>query len=275
MLKILLSIFLIETTASGVGSTPPDSTKNSFNLFHRTPKKMMRSFETDRPDATESAYTVDAGHFQLETDLFKTDRLSLDGIKTIQNSYNGFNLKLGITNSTDIQFIANMITHTKISKEKTRKNDQFFNDITIRIKRNIWGNDMDKTAMAILPFVNFNNGSIGEMTGGVILPFSIELPNDWGFGTQAEFDLEKNQINKGYHLNYLYSATIAHPLFRTLDFFSEGLISKESEMNSSEYFIDAGLVYSWKENIKLDSGIYYGLKNSSSKTYFIGISFRY
>lgn len=28
----------------------------------------MRDFETDRPDVTESAYTVDAGHFQLETD---------------------------------------------------------------------------------------------------------------------------------------------------------------------------------------------------------------
>ena len=35
----------------------------------------MRDFETDRPDITESAYSVDAGHFQLETDLFKTEHV--------------------------------------------------------------------------------------------------------------------------------------------------------------------------------------------------------
>lgn len=44
----------------------------------------MRDFETGRPDVTESAYTVDAAHFQLETDLFKTERSNIDGIKTIK-----------------------------------------------------------------------------------------------------------------------------------------------------------------------------------------------
>jgi hypothetical protein len=29
----------------------------------------MREMSTDRPDQTESAYTVDAGHFQVEMDL--------------------------------------------------------------------------------------------------------------------------------------------------------------------------------------------------------------
>ncbi|MEO8821382.1 MAG: hypothetical protein ABI267_05890 [Ginsengibacter sp.] len=45
-----------------------DSSKSGYTIFNPTPKKLMRDFETDRPDVTESAYTVDAGHFQLETD---------------------------------------------------------------------------------------------------------------------------------------------------------------------------------------------------------------
>ena len=34
----------------------------------------MREMSTDRPDKTESPYTVDAGHFQIEWDLFNFER---------------------------------------------------------------------------------------------------------------------------------------------------------------------------------------------------------
>src|SRR5436190_23093328 len=42
--------------------------KSQFNLFNPTPGELMREFRTDRPDKTESPYTVDAGHFQVEVD---------------------------------------------------------------------------------------------------------------------------------------------------------------------------------------------------------------
>ena len=43
--------------------------KSSYHFFNPTPRELMREMSTDRPDLTESAYTVDAGHFQIETDL--------------------------------------------------------------------------------------------------------------------------------------------------------------------------------------------------------------
>src|SRR5215208_5769920 len=43
--------------------------KNVYNLFHPTPPDLMRELSTDRPDKTESPYTVDAGHVQIEMDL--------------------------------------------------------------------------------------------------------------------------------------------------------------------------------------------------------------
>ena len=45
------------------------SRKSAYRLFHPTPTADQREMSTDRPDQTESAYTVDAGHFQLEMDL--------------------------------------------------------------------------------------------------------------------------------------------------------------------------------------------------------------
>src|SRR5687767_7346997 len=43
--------------------------KLRYHLFNPTPRQLMREMSTDRPDKTESAYTVDAGHFQVEADL--------------------------------------------------------------------------------------------------------------------------------------------------------------------------------------------------------------
>ena len=40
--------------------------KSDYNLFNPTPRELMREMSTDRPDTTESPYTVDAGHYQVE-----------------------------------------------------------------------------------------------------------------------------------------------------------------------------------------------------------------
>ena len=60
------------------------SDKSGYHLFHPTPRALMREMSTDRPDQTESAYTVDAGHFQLEMDFanFTYDHHSADGVRT-------------------------------------------------------------------------------------------------------------------------------------------------------------------------------------------------
>ncbi len=252
-----------------------DSTKWSFSVFHPCPKTQMRSFVTDRPDATESPYTLDAGHFQFETDIFKKDISSANGIKTIVNSINGFNLKFGLTNSLDIQFISAFFVNTRVIDESTSETKTFFNNNQIRIKQNIRGNDKGKTALALLPFVNIPTRTDEKLTGGLIVPFSISFANDWSLGTQLEVDIERNQSGNGAHFNPLVSATVSHPLIRNFDMFLEGVITRETELNQDEYFIDSGLVYELGKRINLDTGIYYGIKNTSSRVYFIGLSFRY
>ena len=249
--------------------------KKKYHLFFSTPIEKMRGFETDRPDATESAYTVDAGHFQFETDLFKTDRSSVEGIKTIQNSFNVVNLKLGLTNSLDIQFIAESFIYIKIVDRNSTITNSAFGNLTIRLKQNVWGNDDGKTALAILPFINIPTTSENKITGGIVVPFALSLSNNWNFGSQIETALEQNQLLNGYHMNYLATATISHPLFIKCNFFTEAYIYRESELKIFDYFLNCGFVYELKENIKLDTGLYYGLKNTSSKIYFLGLSFRY
>ena len=67
----------------------------------------MREMSTDRPDKTESPYTVDAGHFQVEMDVlaYSYDRNNgLPGDTRVESlSIAPMNLKVGLCNRADFQ----------------------------------------------------------------------------------------------------------------------------------------------------------------------------
>src|SRR5688572_22247357 len=61
------------------------------------PAGALRELTTDRPDSTESPFTVDAGHLQLEMDVASYTRNRLDGVRTTEWVIAPFNLRYGIT----------------------------------------------------------------------------------------------------------------------------------------------------------------------------------
>ena len=251
-----------------------DTAKNSYHLFNPTPRHQMREFETDRPDATESPITLDAGHFQYEADLFKSEKIKTGGIKTVNNFYNAANIKSGITNSLDLQLTAETFTTTAVKTAGGRTSTSGFGGLSVRIKKNLWGNDGGKTAFSLLPFINLPVHPSQKISGGIIFPFAASFAHGWGFGAQIETDLVNGEVNSDYHVDYLISATISHPMTKDLDFFFEGSALRNNEIKTFEYFLDGGIVYNVRKNINLDTGVYYGLKKISSKTFFVGLSFR-
>lgn len=58
--------------AMPIAGAAPD--KNHYTLFNPTPNQFLRDLTTDRPDTTESPFTIDAGHVQIETNLFGYSR---------------------------------------------------------------------------------------------------------------------------------------------------------------------------------------------------------
>ena len=76
--------------------------KSHYSLFSPTPAAQMRAFDTDRPDKTNSAHTVDAGHFQLEMDMFAYSHDRHNSERSfLQNdnwTFANTNLRIGLTN---------------------------------------------------------------------------------------------------------------------------------------------------------------------------------
>ncbi len=71
VLGSLLGPALLSIGACAEPATASDSKtdKSVFNLFNPTPTEFLRPMDMDGPGSTESQYTVDAGHFQVELTL--------------------------------------------------------------------------------------------------------------------------------------------------------------------------------------------------------------
>jgi hypothetical protein len=80
-LKILagIGLWLVTgiSTAFAQSAGQPDKSVNT--LFNPVPDDQMRDFNTDRPPKANSPYTVDAGHFQYETDIVNAAFNQLSG----------------------------------------------------------------------------------------------------------------------------------------------------------------------------------------------------
>lgn len=271
--KLFIALGLILT-----GSFTFAQDNKKYNLFNPVQREKMREMSTDRPDVTESPISVDAGHFQLETDLFKTSRNTENGITTVENKYNLANLKLGLSKNMDLQLVVeSVVQHFDLDNNGYRlANNYGFGDLTLRLKYNLWGNDGGKTAFAMMPYVNFPTSKYSAyVEPGIVFPFSLELENDFSIGTQVQFDLLKSISRSGYHGSILQSAVIGKGLTKSLDTFVESFYTYDFEDKNFQVSLDGGFAYAITPNVKFDVGVNIGLTKNTDKVYFIGFSFRY
>jgi hypothetical protein len=266
-------------------TSAPD--KSRYNLFNPTPAALMRPMETDRPDKTESPYTVDAGHFMFEMDVvtYAYDRDGSGGgdIRTERWAVAPVNLKLGLTNNIDLQVIIEPYNQVRVEDRAggTIAKSSGFGDVTTRLKVNLWGNDGGKTALAIMPFLKFptNQDSLGNnaVEGGVIFPFALELPHGWALGLQTEFDFLRNEVASGYHASFINTVVLNHDIVGKLsgyvEFFSEVSTQRDTRWVGT---FDVGLLYTLTKNIQFDAGINIGVtKSAPDFNPFLGLSWRF
>jgi hypothetical protein len=274
----LLSVFQI---GHAFADKPPD--KSGYNLFHPTPDALLREMATDRPDKTESAYSVDAGHFQFEIDLlsYSYDRSEHETVKALAIA--PINLKVGILNNVDLQLIAESynIQRTKDRAANSSTRLAGFGDLLLRCKTNLWGNDGGPSALAVMPFVkiptNQHDLGNGALEGGIIFPFAMDLPADWGFGAQAEMDYLQDSGSSDYHQEFINTVTVSHDIAGKLGGYVE-LFSNVSTEHGAKWIatFDFGFTYALTPDIQLDAGMNIGLTSAADDLNpFIGLSMRY
>jgi hypothetical protein len=280
---VLLCTLICDGLAADDDTNKPPADKTGYNLFNPVPLELMRELSPDRPDKTESPYTVDAGHFQLEMDFANYTENNTDGVRTETWNVAPVNLKVGVLNNVDVQFVLDDYLNARTVNHVagTTTTQSGFGDFTTRVKINLWGNDGGPTAFGVMPFVKFptNTDHLGNnaIEGGVLFPLEVKLPGDWDMGLETATSFLRNDANGNYHEEFANMVTFDHAILGKLSGYCEFFSSVSTERGASWVgTVDVGLEYLVTENVQLDCGCNVGVTRAADDVNpFAGITVRF
>jgi hypothetical protein len=263
--------------------------KGGYSLFDPTPNRLLRDMATDRPDTTESPLTVDAGHIQIETNLFGYARSRPDEDGTVTDSYEfaTTNVRIGLTNSTEINVVWQPYgsVRTRAADVGALSRQSGIGGVDIRGKVNLWGNDtFERTgsALALLPFVTLpikeDNGISPEhVEGGLIVPLALTLPHKFGLGLNGGVVWVKNDDAAGYRAEYLASASLAYEWTDKLGTYYEVAANFDTDDPRGDVVVlGTGITYAVTDNLQLDAGVNLGVTSAADRVNpFVGVSSRF
>lgn len=285
MLRALSFAIPATVMASAADLDLPD--KSHYHLFNPTPVSLLRDMSTDRPDKTESPYTIDAGHFQIESDLviYQQDHDTSSGRNVHGDawSFATLNLKAGLCNFSDLQVV--LLPYSRVRTDDriagTIDHQSGFADILTRLKINLWGDDGGPSAAAIMPFAKWPTSQDqlgnGAIEGGLIIPLAFELPAGFGCGLMTQFNWIQDSTSSDYHPEFINSVTFDHKIVGNLEAYVElwTLLSAERGAPWQATF-DFGFTYALTQSIQLDTGLNIGLtKSAPDLNPFFGFSIRF
>lgn len=290
MRKALFGLLAPTMLAIGADVEPPSAgkpgaDKSVFNLLNPTPTEYLRAMDRDGPGTTESPYTVDAGHFQVEMTMvdYTYDRESFDTTTKRFQAWEiaSMNLKLGLLNQLDAQLVLETYNLVFEREDGSRVTRRGFGDTRFRLKYNFWGNDGGRTAFAATPYVKFPTSQEGignrGVEGGLVLPLEVELPSDFYLAWTTRFDAVRNEGESGYHAEFVNSVEFGRDLFGNLSGYLEFFSAVSTKRGADwEGTFDPGLIYKVTENLQFIIGLNIGVTRPADDwDAFAGMTWRY
>ncbi len=255
--------------------------KNRYWLLYPTPPDQMRAFSTDRPTKSNVPYTVDAGHFQYETDLANyTHQVSgstrIDTLLVPNPTF-----KVGLTNNVDLEVNVPFAgVHTFGSGPATTL--WGIGDTFVRSKINLWGNDGGNTAAAVIPFVKAPSAPIGigngAVEGGLIGPLAVALPYSFTLVLVPEVDVLKNVADDGRHGNYVFDVNLSREVIKNVTAYVElwSDYNADPALGVTLMSFDTAVAWVFLPNAQIDFGANFGITRATPAVQvYTGLSQRF
>lgn len=259
--------------------------KSQYTLFNPTPKDQMRDFNTDRPTKSNVPYTVDAGHFQYEGDIFIH---SFDNTSTPDTNISSWvignpTFKAGILNNLDVE--VNFSAYNSITSQSRSDGTTTalggFGDVVTRAKLNLFGNEGGRPALALIPFAKWPTAPQGignrYVEGGIAAPLAVPLPLGFTTILMGELDYLKNPNDAGYHVNIPALINVSHSVVEGVTAYAEIYANWSTHPDVRDiYTLDFAVAWSPMPNFQLDVGVNIGLVSAATPyQFYMGIAQRF
>lgn len=264
-------------------STTPTPDKSHYTIFNPTPVDLRRSYNTDRPSKTDSPYTIDAGTFQIESDLANWTLGYEEGVRVRTWIVGNTNLKVGLTNWMDLQIFPQLYVNTRTSgpnfgKEVTHDG---FGDTTVRFKINLLGNDGGKLAISLVSSVKIptNNDHLANHVWepGFGLPINYSLPAGFTLFAQTRIDILDEPHSRDMRVQWQNPVGLSRTIVRNLSGYVE-FYNAVSSGHDHPWVgtVDTGLIYQATPNFSVDVNSFFGVtKSAPDFNVFVGFARRF
>lgn len=238
----------------------------------------LRELNTDRPDVTESPFTVDAGHTQLEMDFASLTRHHLDGDRTTELSLGDLNLRFGVTRDLEWGLFFTPYLHRTIQRRSAgRETMSGLGDTTLRLKANFWGNDGGANAFGLILDLLLPTAArdLGERHAepALTLPIAFDLGGGWSAGAMTSPVMRYRDDNSA-HLVWLNSVTVDRELTRKIGAYAE--LTSTTGDGAHVATFDVGVTCKLDDDTQLDAGANIGVtREADDLVAFTGISRRF
>jgi Putative MetA-pathway of phenol degradation len=283
LLFVLLAVSVPAAAEQDAGA-PADP--RAFSLFNPVPDADLRPLCTDRPSKSSAPCTVDAGHLQIESDLFNVTVDRTGGATTDTYLITNPTLKLGILKTVDVE--VNMVPFEIVTVTDhatgVRSQESGVGDLLLKLKWNLIGDDGGNFSIALFPYLKAPTAKVGigngSVEGGVIVPINFSLPAKWSLSINAELDSLKNILNDSHHFNTSSTVSLNKSVSDTVTLSGEIWTDTNFDPQSTTTQFSADLGIAWiprrRPNLQLDGGLNVGLNNVTPgvQTY-VGVSRRF
>ncbi|MBF9223655.1 transporter [Hymenobacter ruricola] len=260
--------------------TPYDSAH--FSWRKPVPRNRLRELQPDRPGITESPFTVDAGHAQVEMDLLRLRNGGTGNEQRERDLKMAYTmLKLGLGRRTDVQLEVPLYA---IAKQRATDADDWeerhagFGDLTLRVKHNFIGDDQQgKFAMSVIGYVRLpSGGTVGDGAAeyGAVLPLDVELSDKANLEAQLETDLNYDRDQDQRYVRFIPSTALEYDFTEKLGLVTEAVAMWNTEQRRWQSSVNVAPIFKVTPNLQLDLGTHLALNRLSDHEYFVGFTFR-
>ncbi len=246
----------------------------------------LRPLCTDRPTKSTSPCTVDAGHVQVESDLFNVTVDRSGGQTTVTWLATNPTIKLGLTDTLDGEInlapLVSVRTRDRSTGQVSRVSG--VGDLSLRLKWSLLGESGGPVAVGLSPYVKLPTARVGvgngAVEGGLIAPVNLNLPAGWSLVIDPEVDVLKNAANDGRHLNASGLLSLSRGVSKTLTLSAELWTDRDFGPGATRTQVSADLGAAFipvqASNWQWDGGVNFGLnRQTPAAQVYLGLSHRF
>lgn len=234
---------------------------------------------TDRPTKSNVPCTVDAGHFQYESDLYNGTFQHVGGVTTQTDLVANPTLKYGVSPTVDVEL--NMALYEEVGAHGTGgKTDlSSVGDLYLRVKANLYSSPKGALTASVIPYVKAPTARFGVGDGvveeGVLAPISYKISDLLTLTSVPELDILKNTVGDGRHSNTAQLLNLAYSLPHSVTVYGEVWGDWNFDPTGTVRQASADLAAAWGATayLQFDLGLNLGLSRATPGTQvYVGVA---